>query len=153
MCKYLIDRCIRYDSHIMRPYQYAISFQHHTFMCLYIFNLVYFVILMYYFAGHMFFFTDLTIINGLFRLRSSSEINIIIRRVKVSSYIYIYVYRHPKKSGFLSPCLQEMFNYLSLTAELYLIQTPLIRNGFSPICISFYVPMWLNYHSNITFSM
>jgi len=134
----------------MRPYQYAMSCQHHTLMYIYIYSISRILLYQCTILQDTCFLTDLTIINGLFRLHSSSWINIIIRRVKVSS-IFIYIHRHPKKSGFLSPCLQEMFNYLSLTAALYLIQTPLIENGFSPICIFLHV--WLNYHSNITFSM
>jgi len=66
------------------------------------------------------FFTDLTIINGLFRLRSSSEINIIIRRVKVSMYIDIQrnpaFYHHASRK--CSIIYRWLRNYISYKHHL-----------------------------------
>lgn len=112
-----------------------VSSTSYLYVYIYIYSILRILLFLCIFCRTHVFLIDLTIINGLFRLHSSSWINIIILRVKVSSYI---IYRHPKKSGFLSPCLQEIFNYLSLTVELYLIQHHLLGMAFRQY-VSFYV--------------
>jgi len=130
----------------MRPYQCDVLSTLYIYTYIVVQSWVFYY--MYYFAGHMFFnrshyykwpFSSSFVFFNQYNNTMSESI---------SSCI---LYRHLKKSGFLSPCLQEMFNYLSLAVELYLLQTLLIGNSFSPICVLLRV--WLNYHSNITFPM